>query len=36
MNQVKYVSNAYSKSETAFIDTTIEAVLKHCETLPKN
>ena len=35
MNQIKYVSNAFSKSGTAFIDTTLEAILKHCETLPK-
>ena len=35
MNQIKYLNNAYAKSGTAFSDTTLEAVLKHCETLPK-
>lgn len=35
MNPIKYVNNAYAKSGTAFTDTTLEAVLKHCETLPK-
>ncbi len=35
MNQIKYVSKPYPKNGTAFIDTTVEAILKHCETLPK-
>lgn len=36
MNQIKYVQNAYSKSGTAFIDTTLEEILKYCLTLPKH
>lgn len=34
MNQIKYLKNSYAKSGTSFIDTSLEAILKHCETLP--
>ena len=36
MYKLKYVTNAYSKTGTALIETTVEAMLKHCLTLPRN
>lgn len=36
MNNVKYLKNAYSTTGTIFVDTTLEAILKHCLTLPPN
>ena len=36
MNVVNYVANAYAKTGTALNETSVEAMLKHCLTLPKN
>lgn len=35
MSKLKYLNNAYAKSGTLFTDTTLEAHLKYCLTLPK-
>ena len=36
MNQIKFLTNSYATSGTLFKDTTLEAVLKYCLTLPKD